>query len=153
MKNSIKIGILFFLIMTGCNTNNTVKQTNPLLAEWKTPHETPPFPEIKPEHFIPAIDVTLAEARKEVDAIINNKEKPDFANVIVALEVAGEKLERVANVLYNLNSSNTNDTIQKITREVSPKLTEFSNYVSLNETLFKKIKEVYQQKDQLNLIS
>jgi peptidyl-dipeptidase Dcp len=150
MKNYIIIALLF-VGMTACNSNKEVKQTNPLLAEWKTPHETPPFPEIKHEHFIPAIDAALAEARSEVDAIIKSTKKPDFANVIVALEVAGQKLERVAGVLYNLNSSNTNDTIQAIARDVSPKLSEFSNYVSLNDTLFKKVKEVYLQKDQLNL--
>lgn len=154
MRNKIMAGLLL-IGMTACNSNNqskdTTKMINPLLAEWKTPHETPPFPEIKHEHFIPAIDTALAEARSEVDAIIKSSEKPTFANVIIALEVAGEKLERVAGVLFNLNSSNTNDTIQTIAREVSPKLSEFSNYVSLNDTLFKKVKEVYQQKDQLNL--
>jgi peptidyl-dipeptidase Dcp len=151
MKNNIIIALLLLTGMTACNSNNTIKETNPLLAEWNTPHETPPFPQIKHEHFIPAIDATLTEARNEVDAIIKSTEKPTFSNVIVALEVAGERLERVANVLYNLNSSNTNDTIQKIARDVSPKLTEFSNYVSLNEELFKKVKEIYKYKDQLNL--
>jgi len=151
MKNIIFIGLLFILSITACNMNKEIKETNPLLAEWKTPHETPPFPEIKHKHFIPAIDAALAEARSEVDAIIKSNNKPNFANVIVALEVAGEKLEKVASVLYNLNSSNTNDTIQGIARDVSPKLSAFSNYVSLNDTLFRKVKEVYQQREQLNL--
>ena len=151
MKNIIFIGLLFILSMTSCNMNKKIKQTNPLLAEWETPHETPPFPEIKHEHFIPAIDAALTEARSEVDAIIKSSDKPNFKNVIVALEVAGQKLERVASVLFNLNSSDTNDTIQSIAREVSPKLSEFSNYVSLNDTLFRKVKEVYQQKVQFNL--
>jgi len=150
MKNSIIIGLII-LSMTACNSNDKIKEANPLLAEWNTPHETPPFPEIKHEHFIPAIDASLAEARSEVNAIINNSEKPTFANVIVALEVAGQKLERSASVLFNLNSANTNDTIQGIARDISPKLSEFSNFVSLNDTLFRKVKEVYQQKDQLNL--
>jgi peptidyl-dipeptidase Dcp len=154
MRNKMMIGLVL-LSMTACNSNDKSndksKEMNPLLAEWKTPHETPPFPEIKHEHFVPAVDVALSEARTEVDAIIKNQEKPTFDNVIVALELAGQKLERVASVLYNLNSSNTNDTIQSIAREVSPKLSEFSNYVSLNDTLFKKVKEIYQQKDQMNL--
>ena len=153
MKNNILIGFLFLLSMIACNSNKEIKEINPLLAKWETPHETPPFQLIIHEHFIPAIDASLTEAKAEVDAIINSKDKATFANVIVALEVAGEKLERSASVLFNLNSSNTNDTIQKITREVSPKLSEFSNYVSLNETLFKKVKEVYLQKEQLNLSS
>ncbi len=154
MRHNILTGLLL-IVMTACNSNeksnDKSKEMNPLLAEWKTPHETPPFSEIKHEHFVPAIDTALAEARGEVDAIIKSSDKPTFENVIVALELAGQKLERVAGVLYNLNSSNTNDTIQAIAREVSPKLSEFSNYVSLNDTLFNKVKEVYQQKDQRKL--
>ena len=151
MNNNFIIGLLFLLSMTACNSNDKVKEVNPLLAEWNTPHQTPPFQLIKHEHFIPAIEASLIEAKAEVDAVINNKEKPTFANVIVALEVAGEKLERSTSILFNLNSSNTDDTIQGITRDISPKLSEFANYVSLNEALFKKVKEVYLQKDQLNL--
>ncbi len=149
-------GYLFYLFlliscMTACNLNDKTKETNPLLAEWNTPHQTPPFGEIKHEHFIPSIDATLKEAKEEVDQIINSTETPTFQNTIVALEVSGEKLERVTSVLFNLNSAETDDTIQAITREVSPKLSEFSNYVSLNEQLFGKVKAVFDQKEQLNL--
>jgi peptidyl-dipeptidase Dcp len=137
--------------MTACNLPKEVKETNPLLAEWNTPYQTPPFQEIKHEHFIPAIDASLKKAREEADQIINSTETPTFQNTIVALEVSGEQLERVASVLFNLNSAETDDTIQSIAREVSPKLSEFSNYISLNEKLFSRVKAVYDQKDQLNL--
>jgi len=137
--------------MTESYSNSEDKNTNPLLTEWNTPHLTPPFQEIKHEHFIPAIDATLKEAKEEVDIIINNPEQPTFQNTIVALEVAGEKLERVTSVLFNLNSAETDDEIQAITREVSPKLSEFSNYISLNEKLFEKVKAVFAQKEALNL--
>jgi peptidyl-dipeptidase Dcp len=137
--------------MTACNLPKEVKETNPLLAEWNTPYQTPPFQEIKHEHFIPAIDASLKKAREEADQIINSTEAPTFQNTIVALEVSGEQLERVASVLFNLNSAETDDTIQSIAREVSPKLSEFSNYISLNEKLFSRVKAVYDQKDQLNL--
>jgi len=137
--------------MTESYSNNEDIGTNPLLTEWNTPHQTPPFQEIKHEHFIPAIDATLKEAKEEVDIIINNPEQATFQNTIVALEVAGEKLERVTSVLYNLNSAETDDEIQAITREVSPKLSAFSNYISLNEKLFEKVKAVYSQKESLNL--
>ncbi len=145
--------MLFLLIscMTACNSNDKIKETNPFLVEWDTPHQTPPFQNIKHEHFIPAIDATLIEAKAEVDAIISNEAKPTFQNTVVALEVSGERLERVTGVLFNLNSAETNDTIQAIAREVSPKLSEFSNYVSLNEKLFGKVKSVYEEREQLNL--
>jgi peptidyl-dipeptidase Dcp len=144
---------IFLLIscMTACNLNDKTKETNPLLSDWNTPHQTPPFPEIKHEHFVPAIDETLKEAKEEADAIINRTDAPTFQNTIVALEVSGEKLERVTSVLFNLNSAETDDTIQAIAREVSPKLSEFSNYISLNEKLFGKVKAVYEIRNQLNL--
>lgn len=137
--------------MTSENSQTELKDINPFLTEWNTPHQTPPFPEIKHEHFIPAIDATLSEARDEVDAIINNSDPATFQNTIVALEICGERLERVTSVLFNLNSAETDDTIQAITREVSPKLSEFSNYISLNEELFSKVKTVYRQREELNL--
>ena len=136
--------------MTSENTQNEIL-INPLLSAWTTPHQTPPFPEIKHEHYIPAIDATLQEAKDEVDLIINSEELPTFQNTIVALEVCGEKLERVTSVLFNLNSAETDDTIQAITREASPKLTEFSNYISLNEKLFTKVKAIYEQRLLLDL--
>ncbi len=133
--------------------NSTVQntETNPLLADWNTPHQTPPFTLIKHEHFIPAIETSLTEAKNEVDAIINSNDHPTFQNTVVALEQCGEKLERVTSVLFNLNAAETDDTIQAITREVSPKLSEFSNYISLNEQLFSKVKAVYSQIEQLSL--
>ncbi len=137
--------------MTTKNVPTGQTTVNPFLTDWHTPHQTPPFTQIKHEHFIPAIDATLIEAREEVDLIISNTAQPTFQNTIVALEVCGEKLERVTSVLFNLNSAETDDTIQAITREVSPKLSEFSNYISLNEQLFGKVKAVYAQKENLDL--
>lgn len=132
-------------------TQNTQSENNPLLAEWLTPHQTPPFNLIKQEHFIPAIDLALLETRGEVDQIIKSEDTPTFENVIVALEICGDKLEKATSVLFNLNHAETDDTIQAITREVSPKLSEFSNYISLNEELFAKVKELYNKREQLEL--
>jgi peptidyl-dipeptidase Dcp len=122
IKDKLLIVLLILSGMTTGFSQNEVKETNPLLVEWNTPHQTPPFQEIKHAHFIPAIDATLAEAKKEVDAIINSTDQPTFQNTIVALEICGENLERATSVLFNLNSAETDDEIQAITREVSPKL-------------------------------
>src|SRR5665647_1398583 len=105
MKHILLIGLLLLSVMTESYSQNEVKEPNPLLVEWNTPHQTPPFQAIRHEHFIPAIDATLKEAKDEVDAIINSTDQPTFQNAIVALEVAGEKLERVTSVLFNLNSA------------------------------------------------
>ncbi len=130
------------------NENSAV---NPLLTDWETVHQTPPFNEIRHEDFVPAIDQLLAEARTEADAVINNPDAPTFENTIVALEKTGKKLSRAVTILFNLNAAETDDTIQAIARDISPKLSDYHNYVSLNEQLFGRVKAVYQQRDQLSL--
>jgi peptidyl-dipeptidase Dcp len=119
---------------------------NPLLSTFNTPHQTPPFSQLKNEHFKPAIENAIAEARKEIDAIINNTDAPTFKNTIEALDFSGMLLSSVTSVFFNLNSAETNDEIQKIAQEVSPILTEYSNDVALNEELFKRVKTVYDNK-------
>ena len=117
---------------------------NPLFSVFNTPFQTPPFSQIKNEHFKPAIVNAIAEARKDIDAIINNPETPTFKNTIEALDFSGMLLSSVTSVFFNLNSAETNDEIQKIAQEVSPILTEYSNDVALNEDLFKRVKAVYE---------
>ncbi len=133
------------------NMTNDTTRFNPLLTEWKTVHQTPPFKAIRQEDFIPAIDKLLVDARTETDAVINNPEAPTFKNTIVQLEEAGKNLSRATTILFNLNSAETNDKIQSITRDVSPKLSAFQNYVSLNEKLFIRVKAIYSQREKLNL--
>lgn len=117
---------------------------NPLFSVFNTPFQTPPFSQIKNEHFKPAIVNAIAEARKDIDAIINNSETPTFKNTIEALDFSGMLLSSVTSVFFNLNSAETNNEIQKIAQEVSPILTEYSNDVALNEELFKRVKTVYE---------
>jgi peptidyl-dipeptidase Dcp len=151
MKKILFVGMMILTGLTTINMKNDTKAVNPLLTEWKTVHQTPPFNEIKHEHFVPAIDQLLAKAKTEVDGIINNPEAPTFKNTIVALEESGKKLSRATTILFNLNSAETDDSIQAIARDVSPKLSEYQNYVSLNEKLFKRVKAVFQQKEKLKL--
>ena len=153
MKKLLIVGMMILTGLITMNMKNDNKGDNPLLKEWKTVHETPPFSEIKHEHFVPAIDQLLTEAKTEVDAVINNTEAPTFKNTIRALEESGKKLNRATTILFNLNSAETDEAIQTIAREVSPKLSAYQNYVSLNEKLFKRVKAVYAQKDKLNLNS
>ncbi len=120
---------------------------NPLL----TPFDTAPFSKIENSHFKPAFLQAMEEARAEIDQITANEEVPSFENTIEALEFSGQQLDRISSVFFNLNSAETNEEIQKIAQEVSPLLSEFSNDITLNEALFKRIKNVYDQKDSLNL--
>ncbi|GBF20517.1 MULTISPECIES: M3 family metallopeptidase [Arenibacter] len=120
---------------------------NPLL----TPFDTAPFSKIKNEHFKPAFLQAIEDARLEIDAIANSKEVPTFENTIAALDFAGQQLDRISSVFFNLNSAETNPEIQKIAQEVSPLLSEFSNDITLNEDLFKRVKAVYDQRNALEL--
>ncbi|WP_412465099.1 M3 family metallopeptidase [Flavobacterium mekongense] len=122
-----------------------------LTSTFQTKHNTAPFSQIKIEDYQPAFEENIAKARAEIDAIINNPESPTFENTIEALDFAGQALDRLSSIFFNLNSAETSDEMQKIAQEVSPLLTAFGNDITLNEDLFKRVKAVYEQKDQLNL--
>ena len=122
-----------------------------LTSTFQTKHNTAPFSQIKIEDYQPAFEENIAKARAEIDAIINNPEAPTFENTIEALDFAGQALDRLSSIFFNLNSAETCDEMQKIAQEVSPLLTAFGNDITLNEDLFKRVKTVYEQKAQLNL--
>jgi len=116
--------------------------SNPLLAEWNTPFGTPPFNIIGTNHFKPAIEEAIKIAAEEIKKIIENTEAPDFENTISTLDRSGETLGKITALLFNLNSAETNKSLQEVTQEVSPLLTRFSNDITLNKKLFKRIKTV-----------
>ncbi len=124
---------------------------NPLTSNWNTPWEVPPFTDINPSHFRPAVESAIEEARQEIDIITDNSEEPGFYNTIVALENAGGRLSRITPLLFNLNSADTTPELQAAAREVSPLLTGFANEVNLNPTLFNRVKSVYEIRHDLSL--
>ena len=124
---------------------------NVLNHSFSTPHNTAPFSKIKNEDFLPAFKKAIENAKAEIDIITNNPEIPTFRNTLEALDFSGVQLDRISSIFFNLNSAETNDDIQKIAQEVSPLLTEFSNDITLNEALFKRVKTVYDNKNELDL--
>ncbi len=124
---------------------------NPLLTASTLAYGAPQFDKIENQHYIPAFKQAIEEAKSEVDAIINNTDDPTFENTIEALEYAGSTLNRVSHIFYNLLEANTNEEMQNIAEQITPLTTEFSMYVSLNESLFQRIKKIYDQKNLLNL--
>ncbi|MBR2859658.1 MAG: M3 family metallopeptidase [Alistipes sp.] len=138
----------FATLLASCGNDMPVAQlpeidtTNPLLAEWDTPHATPPFDKIKISDYEPAFETAIAVSRAEVDAIVNNPAKPSFKNTILALEKQGELLDRISSVFFNMLQCNTSDELQAIAMRIQPKLTELGNDVSLNPELFKRVKAV-----------
>ena len=127
--------------------------TNPFFdyKNWKTPHGTYPFNEIHAEHYMPAFEEAMKQGLKEIDDIVNNPAAPTYKNTIEAYEKSGEMLTIVAGCFYNLTSAETNDTLQQIEMELSPKMSEYSATIRLNEGLFQRIKAVYEQRDKLKL--
>lgn len=131
--------------ITSCNMEN------PLLTESSNPYGAPAFDKIRNEHYLPAFKAGIEEAKAEIDAIVANPEAPDFRNTIEALEYSGRTLDRVSAIFYNLMEADTDDRMQEIAEEISPLMTEYSMYVSLNKPLFERVKAVYMKKDSLGL--
>ena len=124
---------------------------NPLLTDSPYKYGAPAFDQIKEEHYLPAFKQAIEEGKKDIEKIINNQDAPTFDNTIKALEYAGKRLSTVSGIFYNLNEANTNATMQEIAETLSPLMTEYSLSIILNEPLFKRIKVVYEQKENLNL--
>lgn len=142
--------VIIGLTMVSCD-NKSNSTNNPLIEDFIAPYQAPPFDEIKNEHFIPAIDSAIKIARTEVDEIILSNEDPSFSNTIEALAFSGVKLGDISTILFNLNYAETDSSIQKIVREVAPKLTDFQNDINLNVQLFNRVKSVYESIDRSTL--
>ncbi len=125
---------------------------NPFFGTYNTPHGTVPFDQIKLEHYEPAIVEGIAQQKAEIDSIVNNPEAPTFANTIEPYELSGDLLERTTNVFANQLSANTCDELQELANKLMPMLSEHENDIFLNEKLFARIKQVYDNRnnEQLN---
>lgn len=139
------------IILTIFCSMNMLNAQNPFLENYQTPHGTVPFNRIKTAHYKPAILEGISQQNKQIEAIINNPNRPTFENTIEAYERSGELLDRVSIVFDNLLSAETNDDLQKLAQEIMPMLSEHSNNLTLNEKLFARVKAVYVQKEGLNL--
>lgn len=153
MKMSLFIiltsGLLFSLALQK-NEKKTVEE-NPFLKKYSTPFETPPFDQIKEEHYLPAYKAGIEEQKKEIDAILNSKEAPNFKNTIVALDLSGSLINKVNAVFSHLAEANTTDGLQRISEEIAPLLAKNTDEINMNPELFKRIKAVYDSKAKLKL--
>ncbi len=124
---------------------------NPLLATWTGPFEIPPFAAIEPHHFMPAFDAALTEHTEQIKAIAEHSEPPTFENTIAAMERSGKKLRRVSAVFWNLSGAHTNEEIQAIERDMSPRLAQHWTAITSNAALFARIDELFCRRDELAL--
>lgn len=134
------------LLITSCTMND-----NPLLEESPLPYGAPQFDRIRAGHYMPAFKAGIKEAKAEIDAIVANPEAPTFENTIEALEFSGRTLNRVAGIFYNILEADATDELQAIAEELSPLMTDYEMYVSLNAQLFERVKSVYEKRESLPL--
>lgn len=153
-KRILPFCLVVAALVVGCQDQTNKKASNnPLLMDYETPFQVPPFDQIELGHYKPAFEEALKAHNVEIDSIVNNIEDPSFQNVIVALENAGRLLSRVSTVFFNINSANTNDSIQAIAKELAPILSAHGDEISLNEKLFSRVKSVYDNRGTLSLDS
>lgn len=140
-------------VLGGCASQpkNGDAAGNSLLTEYTTPFQVPPFEQIRVEHYKPAFLQGMEEQVKEIDAIINNTEDATFENTIVALDQCGALYRKVRTVFSGLNSANTNDEMQALSKELSPLQSKHDDDINLNPKLFARVKAVYDNQEALNL--
>lgn len=141
----------FAVVIAATAALSSCTMQNPLLSESPLEYGAPQFDKIRNEHYMPAFEQGIKEAKAEIDAIVANPDAPTFENTIEALEFSGRTLNRVSSIFYNLMEADTNETLQDIAEKVSPMMTEFSLYVSLNEKLFERVKALYENRESLGL--
>ncbi len=148
----ILIFAVVMLQLAACKqTTKTMERVNPLLTDYTTPYEIPPFESIELGDYLPAFEQGMRDQMIEIEDITNNVNPADFSNTIEALEKSGALLTKVSSVFFNLNGSLTNDSMQSIARTLSPLMSKHNDDISLNPVLFQRIKAVYDMRDQLSL--
>ena len=137
-------------IVTAC-TGKSEKSDNPFFSDYKNEYKAPPFESIKNAHYLPAFEEGIKQHQAEIDSIASNPEAPTFANTIEAMEYSGELLSKVSAVFSNLQSAETNDEMDSIAKIVTPKLTEHSDNIYLNDKLFQRVRAIFDTKATLGL--
>lgn len=153
-KNLIAVAAAAAFIATGtmlpsCNKTNKMEK-NPFLEPYTTEYEIPPFEEIEYEHYLPALEAGIAQKTQEIADIVANPEPATFDNTIMPLERSGEILEKVAMVFFALDESNSSDEMVEIAETFYPKYSQFSDEITMNDSLFQRIKTVYDNRESLD---
>ena len=148
-KTLLTVASAIAVTLSACNSNKM--EENPFLADYTTQYEIPPFDQIKYEHYLPAVKAGIEVQNQEIDVIIKNRALPDFENTILALDNSGQLLNKVAYVFFALSESDNTPEMEALTPEISALYTAHSDNMGMNEALFARIKEVYDNKEKFNL--
>ncbi|MFV0391410.1 MAG: M3 family metallopeptidase [Paludibacteraceae bacterium] len=152
MKKLVLI-MMIGTVIAACTGKSDKNSDNPFFKAYENEYEAPPFEQIKNVHYMPAFEEGIKQHQAEIDSIANSSEAPTFANTIEAMEYSGELLNKVSSVFFNLQSAETNDEMEKIAQEITPKLTEHNDNIYLNDKLFQRVKVIYDTKASLGLNS
>ncbi|KAA9346431.1 M3 family metallopeptidase [Larkinella humicola] len=151
MKSTLTLLITTMLLTDLAPVNGQSIAENPFFTAYTTPFGVPAFDKIKPEHYEPAFEEGIKQQAADIAKITSQTQAPTFANTIEALEAGGDLLSRVSTVFFNLNNANTSEALQKIAQTIAPKLAKNGDDIALNPALFKRVKTVYDQRNQLKL--
>lgn len=156
MRKSLLIISLLFMAYSSKSQDKAINLSsldpkNPFASEFNTPYQTPPFDQIKAEHYTPAFEAGIKEQKAKIDMIVSNTAPATFDNTILALDESGELMNRVASVFYAMTGAQTNETLQQIAAELSPKMSEHNDNIYMNGKLFTKVKTVYDNREKSNL--
>lgn len=147
MRKVLIVMILTSLgVVSGCGDS-----TNPFFTHWDTPFQVPPFDQIETEHFEPAFTQGMQAQAREIQDIVQLKAEPSFGNTVEALDRSGLELARVSQVFFALNGSMTNEAMQAVAKDISPRLSRHRDEILLNSALFARIDAVFQQRNDLVL--
>ncbi len=140
------------MALTACKSGRE-SVDNPLFSvgEWTTPFGVPPFDEIRSQHYLPAFERAMALHEAEIDAIVSNNDAPTFENVIEAYDAAGDMLSQVNLIFGMVSSADMTEELQQVQAEIMPRLAVHADKIGLNEALFAKVKQVYEQRGSLSL--
>ena len=147
MKHIYTLLFVCLILFASCKKQDKIDSSNPFFTQWDTPFGVPPFDKIKNEHYLPAFKEGMKQDDAVIAAIVAITEEPTFNNTILPLDKSGDLLANVRNVFFNLSDANTNDEMQALAREIAPMLAAHSDNITMNETLFIRIKQVYEKRN------
>ncbi len=151
MKKQIATAVAAAAIVTSLGScSKTKEEANPFLAEYNTEYDIPPFDKISIEHYVPAFTKGVEEARADIAAIVANEETPTFENTIVAMDNAGATLERVSRVFFSLSEADSSPEMEEIAKTVTPMISRYYDEVSMNDSLFNRVKYLYEHSEALD---
>lgn len=140
--------LLIMLTQVACAPDG---EKNSILKESNAPFGAPEFGNFRTEDYKEAFDRGFAEKRADIKAIVENEVAPTYSNTIEALEMSGKTLEKVSSIFFTLNESDNTEAMTEIENYVVPKMTELNGYVFMNDTLFNRIRALYDSKETLGL--